>query len=72
MFVVPEHAEFRSLIKRVRDRDEEAARELAMKYESAIRRVVRIHLQTSESLRASSLYGAVSLVPVLGRAAPPP
>lgn len=36
---------FRELIERVRHRDEEAARELATRYESAIRRVVRIHLR---------------------------
>jgi RNA polymerase sigma factor (sigma-70 family) len=37
--------QFRELIQRVRNRDEEAARELATRYESAIRRVVRIHLR---------------------------
>lgn len=37
--------QFRDLIRRVRERDEDAARELTMKYESVIRRVVRIHLR---------------------------
>ncbi|MDB5385053.1 MAG: DNA-directed polymerase specialized sigma subunit, sigma24 [Planctomycetaceae bacterium] len=37
--------QFRDLIQRVRNRDEDAARELATRYESAIRRVVRIHLR---------------------------
>ena len=37
--------QFRELIQRVRNRDEDAARELATRYESAIRRVVRIHLR---------------------------
>ncbi|MEZ5940556.1 MAG: sigma-70 family RNA polymerase sigma factor [Planctomycetaceae bacterium] len=42
---VPEQARFQDLIRRVRSRDEEAARELTMRYENAIRRVVRIHLR---------------------------
>jgi RNA polymerase sigma factor (sigma-70 family) len=42
---VPETAKFQELIQRVRDRDEEAARELTVRYEKAIRRVVRIHLR---------------------------
>lgn len=37
--------QFDELIRRVRNRDEEAARELATRYESAIRRAVRIHLR---------------------------
>ena len=37
--------EFCDLIRRVRDRDQEAATELVRRYESAIRRVVRIHLR---------------------------
>jgi RNA polymerase sigma-70 factor (ECF subfamily) len=37
--------QFRDLIRRVRDRDPEAARELVRRYESAIRRVVRIRLR---------------------------
>ena len=36
---------FHDLIRRIRDRDETAAAELVAKYESAIRRVVRIHLR---------------------------
>ena len=42
---VPEKAKFQDLIRRVRNRDEDAARELTMRYENAIRRVVRIHLR---------------------------
>lgn len=42
---MPETAKFQELIQRVRDRDEEAARELTVRYEKAIRRVVRIHLR---------------------------
>lgn len=42
---MPEQAQFHELIRRVRDRDQDAARELATRYESAIRRVVRIHLR---------------------------
>lgn len=42
---MPEVAKFRTLIQRVRDRDEEAARELTLKYEGVIRRVIRIHLR---------------------------
>jgi RNA polymerase sigma factor (sigma-70 family) len=42
---VPDGAQFRELIRRVRDRDQDAAHELATRYESAIRRVVRIHLR---------------------------
>ena len=36
---------FQVLIRRVRDRDEAAATELVRRYESAIRRVIRIHLR---------------------------
>jgi RNA polymerase sigma-70 factor (ECF subfamily) len=42
---VPEQAQFRDLIVRVRNRDPEAAAELVRRYESAIRRVIRIHLR---------------------------
>lgn len=48
---MPETAQFQELIRRVRDRDEEAARELTARYESAIRRVVRIHLRDSRVRR---------------------
>jgi RNA polymerase sigma-70 factor (ECF subfamily) len=42
---------FRELIRRVRDRDQAAARELVERYESAIRRVVRIHLRDARLRR---------------------
>jgi len=42
---VQDGAWFLDLIHRVRDRDQDAARELTTRYESAIRRVVRIHLR---------------------------
>ncbi len=42
--------EFRDLIRRVRDRDQEAAQELVRRYEGVIRRVVRIRLRDA-SLR---------------------
>lgn len=42
---MPETAKFQELIQRVRERDEDAARELTVRYEKAIRRVVRIHLR---------------------------
>ncbi|MCA9009225.1 MAG: hypothetical protein KDB01_05730 [Planctomycetaceae bacterium] len=42
---MPETAKFQELIQRVRERDEDAARELTLRYEKAIRRVVRIHLR---------------------------
>lgn len=42
---MPEKQQFRELIDRVRHRDQEAASELVGRYESAIRRVVRIHLR---------------------------
>jgi RNA polymerase sigma-70 factor (ECF subfamily) len=41
---VPDAPEFRELIRRVRDRDQDAAEELVRRYEGAIRRVVRIRL----------------------------
>lgn len=42
---MPDGARFRELIRKVRDRDQDAARELATTYEGAIRRVVRIQLR---------------------------
>jgi len=48
---VPELARFQSLIHRVRNRDEDAARELVTRYESAIRRVVRMHLRDARVRR---------------------
>lgn len=42
-----EFAQFQELIRRVRNRDQDAARELTIRYEKAIRRVVRIHLRDS-------------------------
>lgn len=42
---VPETAQFQDLIQRVRDRDQDAARELTERYEKVIRRVVRTHLR---------------------------
>ena len=42
---MPEAAQFQELIRRVRNRDQDAAQELAIRYEKAIRRVVRIHLR---------------------------
>ncbi len=42
---MPEGQQFRDLIRRVRDRDSDAARELVERYESAIRRVIRIRLR---------------------------
>lgn len=42
---MPDATEFQDLIRRVRDRDEHAASELVRRYESVIRRVVRIHLR---------------------------
>jgi RNA polymerase sigma-70 factor (ECF subfamily) len=47
---VPDVPEFRDLIRRVRDRDPDAARELVARYEGAIRRVVRLRLRDA-SLR---------------------
>ena len=40
-----EAPEFRDLIRRVRDRDQDAAQELVRRYESVIRRVIRIRLR---------------------------
>jgi RNA polymerase sigma-70 factor (ECF subfamily) len=48
---VPDGPPFRDLIRRVRDRDQEAAAELVRRYESAIRRVVRIHLRDARLRR---------------------
>jgi len=48
---LPDENKFRDLIQRVRQRDEEAAAELVQSYESAIRRVVRIHLRDSRLRR---------------------
>lgn len=42
---MPETVQFQQLIRRVRERDEDAARELTARYEKAILRVVRIHLR---------------------------
>ncbi len=42
---MPEGQPFRELIRGVRNRDPEAARELVSRYESAIRRVVRIRMR---------------------------
>src|SRR5947199_10307909 len=48
---VPEKSQFRELIGRVRDRDPDAAAELVRRYESAIRRVVRINLRDARMRR---------------------
>lgn len=48
---MPDASQFGDLIRRVRDRDEDAARELVLRYESTIRRVVRIHLRDSRMRR---------------------
>lgn len=48
---MPDGTKFRELIRRVRDRDSSAAHELATQYESAIRRVVRIHLRDARLRR---------------------
>jgi RNA polymerase sigma-70 factor (ECF subfamily) len=50
-FAVPEESEFRQLIRRVRERDQEAAQELVRCYESAILRVVRIHMRDARLRR---------------------
>ncbi len=42
---MPDAIPFDELIRRVRNRDQEAARELTLRYEKVIRRVVRIHLR---------------------------
>ena len=41
----PEEGDFRDLVCRIRDKDPQAARELVLRYEGAIRRVVRIHMR---------------------------
>lgn len=48
---MPDRAQFGELIRRVRNRDQDAARELAERYENAIRRVVRIHLRDARMRR---------------------
>lgn len=48
---MPDGAAFQELIRRVRSRDPEAARELVGRYEGAIRRVVRVHLRDSRLRR---------------------
>ncbi len=42
---VPERDQFRELIGRIRNRDQDAAAELVRRYENVVRRVVRIHLR---------------------------
>lgn len=44
-FLVSDASQFQELIQRVRERDQDAARELTQRYEKIIRRVVRIHLR---------------------------
>jgi RNA polymerase sigma factor (sigma-70 family) len=51
MRMAPDDSQFAELIRRVRARDEEAAAQLMRRYESAIRRVVRIHLRDSRLRR---------------------
>lgn len=48
---MPDQTQFVDLIRRVRERDERAASELVERYESAIRRVVRIHLRDTRMRR---------------------
>ena len=48
---MPDASQFGELIRRVRDRDQDAARELVQGYEGAIRRVVRIHMRDSRMRR---------------------
>lgn len=48
---MPEQQQFRDLIDRVRERDQDAATELVRRYENAIRRVVRIHLRDARMRR---------------------
>jgi RNA polymerase sigma-70 factor (ECF subfamily) len=48
---VSDDNQFQELIRRVRSRDEEAAAQLMRRYESAIRRVVRIRLRDSRLRR---------------------
>jgi RNA polymerase sigma-70 factor (ECF subfamily) len=49
--MVPEDNQFQDLMLRVRQRDEAAAAELVRRYESAIRRIVRIHLRDARMRR---------------------
>jgi RNA polymerase sigma-70 factor (ECF subfamily) len=49
--VAPDDNQFRDLMRRARQRDEAAAAELVRRYESAIRRVVRIHLRDARLRR---------------------
>lgn len=49
--MAPDDNQFAELIRRVRARDEDAAAQLMRRYESAIRRVVRIHLRDSRLRR---------------------
>src|SRR6478609_4146362 len=48
---LPEGTQFPELIRRVRERDQQAAQELVGRYENAIRRVVRIHLRDARMRR---------------------
>ena len=48
---MPDENRFQDLIRRVRDRDQEAAAELVRRYENAIRRVIRIHLRDTRMRR---------------------
>lgn len=49
--MVPDDNQFQELIRRVRNRDEAAATELVRRYESAIKRVVRLHLRDTRMRR---------------------
>ncbi len=49
--MAPDDNQFAELIRRVRARDEEAAAQFMRRYESAIRRVVRIHLRDTRLRR---------------------
>jgi RNA polymerase sigma-70 factor (ECF subfamily) len=46
-----ESLQFQDLIRRIRDRDQDAAQEVVQRYENAIRRVVRIHLRDARLRR---------------------
>ena len=48
---MPDEPDFQSLIRRVRDRDPDAAQELVRRYESVIRRVIRIRLRDADMRR---------------------
>lgn len=48
---MPDDDQFQDLIRRVRNRDESAATELVRRYESAIRRVIRIQLRDTSMRR---------------------